>query len=1264
MKGLCRLLLFLLFLTLYCGGAYASDNMAASGPAWRGKVATSLFESLADDSERDVLVMFENQADLSEAEGLSWLERGRFVHRALLQAAEREQAVLIALLESNPGSYRSYNSHIVVNAVTIRGLNDSDLLEPMARLNSVSGIMEAETLDSGAPVSLIRADAALTETPWGIQDIQAPALWDLGVKGQGIVMGSIDTGVRYTHEALASNYRGGEGDEIDHNYNWFDAINGSSTPVDGAGHGTHTTGTVLGAPPSGIPIGVAPEAKWIACRACDGSTCEREPLLTCMDWMLAPWPLDGSGPADGDPDKRPHVVNNSWGGSCTDAYDTAMNNWRAAGIFPSFSSGNDGPNCETIGSPAGSEQAFATGAHDYAHGLLHFSSRGPACSDTRIKPDLTGPGSNVYSAWYTGDDGYYYAGGTSMSAPHTTGAVALLWSAKPWLIGRNDLTAQALRDTAHPVSDESCDPTLRTIMEKTPNYSWGYGRLDVLAAYNWRSASIAASPERQRLIGTNGQTLDYTITLYNQTDKSVAVGLAAGDHSWNVVLSADSIAVPAQGSASFTVSHAIPDAPVIDEEAVVITASWPGGSAEVNIDTKTRSIRYCDCPLQRNDLSDEAFEGGFPPGGWTVVDNLQSGRVLWVRNDEIDAYNDTTGSGYCAAVSSVDNYPLDAELRTATLDVSGLDPDASIMLEFNYSFSYYEGYNEAFVDYSFDRGAAWTNAWTFGSEDSSSNKKTLNLGARQGDELLIRFRFIAARSFWKFLVDNVRVYACLPPGSGVAVCPVDDAFCPGQKTRAVTIHNFNSEAESFSLGYSIDAGQITGPSEAGPVASGGSETFSIETIMPYGSYGSIVTAFVNATGLSSGDEARGKITTQVGGWISGTSTPFATADNPVFAHDGRIYVFGGMSTSAGKVGIYDPDADSWTLGTALTEHAIPSPECGIIGRNSDGETIVTMFPSSESGRPYLLNIYNIDRDSWTTPAVQTEIGSIIQYAACVSDLENNVGYVVSNGWYPQFFKYYPSDNKVEELAAPPLARSRAAAWLWDGKICLAGGQNTDQETYKDVPLNSTICYDLETGVWNSENADLPALPYTWWGMAYELIDGRPALISGMMGTHGTGAGVWYDPETNEWTFLPAAPNGVLRAKGASLDGRFYLMAGGVPGGVVKSYNQIMMECLDQPEQLTITGTVKTPDGTPIPNATIHAPSYSGITNADGGYSASVPWGWTGSLKVSKQGWVFSPGAINFENLDYNPVDRDFMGLEAKSTGGGKAPGCFVSGIME
>jgi subtilisin family serine protease len=309
--------------------------------------------------------------------------------------------------------------------------------------------------------------------------IGADRVWDeFNVQGEGIVVGQSDSGVDGNHPAIAKQYRGvNSGDD----YNWFDPWDGTISPNDEGGHGTHTMGTILGA----NGIGVAPKAQWIGCVNLDRNLANPALYLDCMQFMLAPFPHGGDPFFDGDPTKAVHVMNNSWGCPSIEGCDPnallyAANNLRAAGIFVVVSSGNDGPACETVESPLSLyDSVFSVGAIDQAGNMADFSSRGPVTADGsgRNKPDIVAPGVDILSSLPEGT--YGSNSGTSMAGPHMVGVVALIWSAQPDLIGDIDATEQLIMDTAQPYTG---DTSAGCFTGDTPNHAYGYGVVDVYEA--------------------------------------------------------------------------------------------------------------------------------------------------------------------------------------------------------------------------------------------------------------------------------------------------------------------------------------------------------------------------------------------------------------------------------------------------------------------------------------------------------------------------------------------------------------------------------------------------------------------------------------------------------------------------------------------------------------------------------------------------------------------------------------------------------------
>jgi Subtilase family len=430
-----------------------------------------------------LFVILRDQADVGQATTIAdRAQRIRFVYTTLTQHADRTQANLRATLDRLGVSYRPY---YLVNAIEVDG---GPLLRAyLAAQPEVDRILDSPRLRPlPAPLPIEPGDAsAPSAPPWNITAIGADRVWrELGVTGQGIVVGESYSGVQGDHPALRDGYRGRGGQN---DYNWLDPWNGSRAPVDIGGHGTHTTGSILGRG----GIGVAPGAEWIGCVNLARNLGNPPFYLDCMQFMLAPYAQGADPFKDGDPARAPHVLNNSWGcppleGCDPGALAPAVRALRAAGIFVVASAGNEGPRCSSVSDPiAIYDDVFSVGAFDEGGNIAPFSSRGPVTVDgsNRVKPDILAPGVDVLSS--LPGNTYGLNDGTSMAGPHIVGVVALMWSANPRLIGDIDRTEQILIQTARPYTGTR----MGCFAGDVPNDAYGYGIVDAYAAVQ---AALAA----------------------------------------------------------------------------------------------------------------------------------------------------------------------------------------------------------------------------------------------------------------------------------------------------------------------------------------------------------------------------------------------------------------------------------------------------------------------------------------------------------------------------------------------------------------------------------------------------------------------------------------------------------------------------------------------------------------------------------------------------------------------------------------------------
>ncbi len=472
--------------SLHEAGTFGLAQAAPAGGetrVWDGPIVDpQLAAQVQAEGQARALIYLRELPDLSPAYAIADKEeRRQWVYDQLKRTAMRSGGELYTWLEAAGAEPRRL---LAANAVA--ATLDGRLLAAVAARSEVAHVSASRTyrLVADLPGSPRTAAEAVE---WNIARIRADQAWSVfGITGQGTVVGEIDTGVQYDHEALVSQYRGNlGGGAFDHNYNWFDFVAGQPVPYDAHGHGTFGMGIAVGDDGGSNQIGVAPGAEWIAVNACGTGACSDVDLLAAAEWMLAPTRLDGTG---ADPSKAPDLVLNMWGGgggmSCDSWFDAMLWAWRAANILPIFAPGAGGPGCMTIGNPAASGDAISAGATDAADIIAPFSARGPSQCTGGIKPEVAAPGVNVRSS--SNDGGYVTSSGTSWSAAHLAGISALVISADPSL-GVGDVQT-IVQDSALCIEDLSCGGTP---CPDGANNVYGWGRID---AYEAVSLTVGGEP--------------------------------------------------------------------------------------------------------------------------------------------------------------------------------------------------------------------------------------------------------------------------------------------------------------------------------------------------------------------------------------------------------------------------------------------------------------------------------------------------------------------------------------------------------------------------------------------------------------------------------------------------------------------------------------------------------------------------------------------------------------------------------------------------
>jgi serine protease len=243
--------------------------------------------------------------------------------------------------------------------------------------------------------------------------------------GANVTIGSIDTGVDFTHPEFTGRLIAGK--------DWVNNDNDPSDTPD-EGHGTHTTGTMAGTTVGVVGIaGAAPHVKVYVQRVCGPSGCTSAAIVNAIN--AAADYIDAGG-------NHLVAVNMSLGGTTeSQAEKTAIANATAKGVLIIASAGNSGT--ARVACPACDANAISVAATTWRDELAPYSQYGSGL-------DIAAPGGNCYSNTtpqgcifssvvhgYTGGTvysgpqaggSYTYMQGTSMAAPQVTGTAAAVAS--------------------------------------------------------------------------------------------------------------------------------------------------------------------------------------------------------------------------------------------------------------------------------------------------------------------------------------------------------------------------------------------------------------------------------------------------------------------------------------------------------------------------------------------------------------------------------------------------------------------------------------------------------------------------------------------------------------------------------------------------------------------------------------------------------------------------------------------------------------------
>ncbi|GIN73372.1 hypothetical protein J14TS2_38470 [Bacillus sp. J14TS2] len=492
--GKCRLfkeisMILLAVMLLFSNLPFLSSSVLAEEAS--SNVGENLTKTFEKEEFVTYIVKMEEQVDLQQAktQGESMAkfsqstladEKGvvrNYVVHSLQEVSNNTQQSMKSFLDEKKeeSAVQNYHSFYIINAIEVT--SNEKVMKEIAKRDDVLSINlnETYTLEKGEieKARIEKTDEKSKETPWNLNNMNVQESWDLGIEGEGVTVGVIDSGVDLNHPALQDKWRGNDQNTSysDVKYHWLDVTHeNTELPTDGNGHGTHVAGSVLGQEADGSnKIGVAPKASWIAAKVFDtkGETTDSA-LIRAGEWMLAP---------GGNTDLAPDIVNNSWsisGAGKNEYLREVIQSWRAANILPVFAAGNTraglnegGPS--SVPAPGNYPESFTVGALDEDNELAYFSLLGPSPYD-ETKPEVSAPGVSIRSA--APDGKYAYMDGTSMASPHVAGLAALILQANPTL-NVNELE-EVIMETADPLTDSQ--------FPSSPNNGYGRGIVSALNA--------------------------------------------------------------------------------------------------------------------------------------------------------------------------------------------------------------------------------------------------------------------------------------------------------------------------------------------------------------------------------------------------------------------------------------------------------------------------------------------------------------------------------------------------------------------------------------------------------------------------------------------------------------------------------------------------------------------------------------------------------------------------------------------------------------
>ena len=354
-------------------------------------------------------------------------------------------------------------------------------------------------------------------------------VWDMGIRGQGELCSTSDSGIRTSHYAFrstASTWITTWGDYPNDRkiiaYKQASGVADFGDESSNSYHGTHTGGTITG----DDTLNATDPRDGLAIKAriyfLDGGRSESGGIYLPGDLnnlYILPYNGNAAGSVK--------IMSNSWGNTAEGAYNANARQsdqfmWNHPDFLLFFSNGNIPPG-NYVGSPATAKNVVSVGSCNSGSSWNQFSTfscHGPT-DDGRLKPTLLSPGSGVASASGGSDAGYAYMSGTSMSSPGAAGAGVLVrqYFTDGWYPTGHAVLADTFSPSAALIKAMLVNSTDPSISGYTvPDSCIGWGRIDLDSVLYFTGDAKALSVVDYTTGLSTGNYVEYT---YNVLSSSV-----------------------------------------------------------------------------------------------------------------------------------------------------------------------------------------------------------------------------------------------------------------------------------------------------------------------------------------------------------------------------------------------------------------------------------------------------------------------------------------------------------------------------------------------------------------------------------------------------------------------------------------------------------------------------------------------------------------------------------------------------------------------